>query len=121
MSEGLAIWADALLVARLVAADPHGCGGVVLRAGAGPVRDRWLEILRENLNPGKPLRRMPAGIAEDRLVGGLDLAATLAAGRPVAQAGLLAEADGGYSSPRWRSGWGRAPPRISPPPSIPGG
>ncbi|CAA2144948.1 magnesium chelatase subunit D [Methylobacterium bullatum] len=95
MSEGLAIWADALLVARLVAADPHGCGGVVLRAGAGPVRDRWLEILRENLNPGKPLRRMPAGIAEDRLVGGLDLAATLAAGRPVAQAGLLAEADGG--------------------------
>nr|WP_210322765.1 magnesium chelatase subunit D [Methylobacterium bullatum] len=91
----MAIWADALLVARLVAADPHGCGGVVVRAGAGPVRDRWLEILRENLNPGKPLRRMPAGIAEDRLVGGLDLAATLSAGRPVAQAGLLAEADGG--------------------------
>ncbi|KQO42299.1 magnesium chelatase subunit D [Methylobacterium sp. Leaf85] len=95
MSETSAIWADALLVARLVAADPHGCGGVVLRAGAGPVRDRWLEILRENLNPGKPLRRMPAGIAEDRLVGGLDLAATLSAGRPVAQAGLLAEAHGG--------------------------
>ncbi|WP_018043269.1 magnesium chelatase subunit D [Methylobacterium sp. 88A] len=95
MSEGLAIWADALLVARLVAVDPHGCGGVVVRAGAGPVRDRWLDIVRENLNPGKPLRRMPAGIAEDRLVGGLDLAATLAAGRPVAQAGLLAEADGG--------------------------
>lgn len=95
MSESSAIWADALRVARLVAADPHGCGGVVLRAGAGSVRDRWLEILRENLNPVKPLRRMPVGIAEDRLIGGLDLAATLAAGRPVAQAGLLAEADGG--------------------------
>ncbi|KQP09534.1 magnesium chelatase subunit D [Methylobacterium sp. Leaf93] len=95
MSESSAIWADALRIARLVAADPHGCGGVVLRAGAGPVRDRWLDIVRENLNPGKPLRRMPAGIAEDRLIGGLDLAATLSAGRPVAQAGLLAEADGG--------------------------
>ena len=95
VSESSAIWADALRVARLVAADPHGCGGVVLRAGAGPVRDRWLDILRENLNPVKPLRRMPAGIAEDRLIGGLDLAATLGAGRPVAQAGLLAEADGG--------------------------
>ncbi|MBO1020290.1 magnesium chelatase subunit D [Methylobacterium sp. SD274] len=95
MSESSAIWADALRIARLVAADPHGCGGVVVRAGAGPVRDRWLDIVRENLNPGKPLRRMPVGIAEDRLIGGLDLAATLAAGRPVAQAGLLAEADGG--------------------------
>ena len=31
----------------------------------------------------------------DRLLGGLDLAATLSAGRPVAQAGLMAEADGG--------------------------
>ncbi|MCJ2074078.1 magnesium chelatase ATPase subunit D, partial [Methylobacterium sp. E-016] len=29
------------------------------------------------------------------LLGGLDLAATLSAGRPMAQAGLLAEADGG--------------------------
>ncbi|WP_424753628.1 magnesium chelatase subunit D [Methylobacterium sp.] len=95
MSESSAIWAEALRVARLVAADPHGCGGVVVRAGAGPVRDRWLEIVRENLNPVKPLRRMPVGIAEDRLIGGLDLAATLGAGRPVAQAGLLAEADGG--------------------------
>lgn len=95
MSEGPATWNDALRIARLVAADPHGCGGVVVRAGAGPVRDRWLNVLRDNLSPGTPLRRMPAGIAEDRLVGGLDLAATLSAGRPVAQAGLLAEAHGG--------------------------
>ncbi|MCC0808404.1 magnesium chelatase subunit D [Methylobacterium sp. W2] len=95
MSEAPATWTDALRIARLIAADPHGCGGVVVRAGAGPVRDRWLDAVRENLSSGKPLRRMPAGIAEDRLVGGLDLAATLSAGRPVAQAGLLAEADGG--------------------------
>ncbi|WP_019903635.1 magnesium chelatase subunit D [Methylobacterium sp. 77] len=88
-------WAEALRIAHLVAADPYGCGGVVLRAGAGPVRDRWLDALRASLDPGTPLRRMPSGIAEDRLIGGLDLAATLSTGRPVAQAGLLAEAHGG--------------------------
>jgi magnesium chelatase subunit D len=34
-------------------------------------------------------------VTDDRLLGGLDLAATLQAGRPVSQPGLLAEADGG--------------------------
>ena len=38
---------------------------------------------------------MPVSIDDDRLLGGLDLAATLAAGRPVAMRGLLVEADGG--------------------------
>jgi magnesium chelatase subunit D len=88
-------WARALRVARLVATDPQVCGGVVVRAGAGPVRDLWLDRLAGELGPGRPFRRMPAGIADDRLLGGLDLAATLAAGRPVAQSGLLSEADGG--------------------------
>ncbi|WP_233385944.1 magnesium chelatase subunit D [Methylobacterium sp. C25] len=88
-------WLDALRVAALLAADPHGCGGVVLRARAGPVRERWLDLLRSALPAGTPLRRMPASIADDRLLGGLDLAATLRAGRPVSQSGLLAEADGG--------------------------
>jgi len=38
---------------------------------------------------------VPPGIADDRLLGGLDLAATLAAGRPVVQRGVLADAHGG--------------------------
>jgi len=88
-------WADALLVARLTAADPHGVGGVLVRAGAGPVRDAWLAALREALPPSRPLRRMPGSITDARLLGGLDLPATLAAGRPVAEAGLLAETHGG--------------------------
>ncbi|WCS27057.1 magnesium chelatase subunit D [Methylobacterium sp. NMS14P] len=88
-------WADARLAARLLASDPHGFGGAVLRAPAGPVRERWLDILRAALPPGTPWRRLPPGIGDDGLLGGLDLAATLAAGRPVARAGLLAEADGG--------------------------
>jgi magnesium chelatase subunit D len=35
------------------------------------------------------------GIADSRLLGGLDLTSSLSAGRPIAQQGLLAEADGG--------------------------
>jgi len=89
-------WADALLVARLAAADPHGIGGVVVRAGAGPVREAWLDALRKALPAERPVRRMPGSITDARLLGGLDLPATLAAGRPVAETGLLAETDGGF-------------------------
>lgn len=67
----------------------------MLRARAGPVRERWLACARGLLPPAAPLRRLPPNLADDRLLGGLDLAATLGAGRPVAQSGILAEADGG--------------------------
>nr|WP_238231139.1 VWA domain-containing protein [Methylobacterium thuringiense] len=95
MSDPSPLWTDALRVAALLAAEPYSCGGIVVRAGAGPVRDRWLATLQAGLPQNAPIRRMPTGIADDRLLGGLDLAATLRAGRPVAQSGLLAEADGG--------------------------
>ncbi len=87
-------WEDALIAAALVALDPS-LGGAVLRARPGPPRDAWLDALRAWSPEAAPMRRLPAGISDDRLLGGLDLAATLAAGRPVAQAGVLAEADGG--------------------------
>ncbi|GAE70659.1 ChlI component of cobalt chelatase [Cutibacterium acnes JCM 18909] len=41
------------------------------------------------------MRTLALGTTEDRLVGGLDLEATLVAGRPVLQPGLLSEVDGG--------------------------
>ncbi|MEP7065050.1 MAG: VWA domain-containing protein [Gemmatimonadota bacterium] len=41
------------------------------------------------------MRRVPSAITEDRLVGGLDFAATIAAGRPIAERGVLASAHGG--------------------------
>lgn len=86
---------DAELAARLLAEDPIGLGGIVLKARAGPARDAWLAALAAAFPPGTPLRRMPIGIPDERLLGGLDLAATLSAGRPLHAAGLLAEADGG--------------------------
>ena len=82
-------------VAALLAVDPCGLGGAVLRGPPGPARDLWLDDLRALLPHGAPVRRVPLGIGEDRLLGGLDLAATLAGGAARAQRGVLAEADGG--------------------------
>lgn len=90
-----AAWSDACLAAALFAVDPIGTGGLVVRAQAGPVRDRWLSLLRSLLTDDAPVRKVPLHTSDERLLGGLDLAATLRAGRPVAERGLLAEADGG--------------------------
>jgi magnesium chelatase subunit D len=91
----LAAWADALRAAALLAADPLGLGGALITAGHGPARERWLAVLRQALPASAPMRKLPLHAGDDRLLGGLDLAATLASGRPVAQPGLLAETDGG--------------------------
>ncbi|MGX7744157.1 magnesium chelatase subunit D [Rhodopseudomonas parapalustris] len=88
-------WSDAVTAAQLFAVDPVGTGGVLLRSRAGPVRDRWLAMLRAALPPEQPYKHLPLHIADGRLLGGLDLSATLLAGRPVAERGLLSEADGG--------------------------
>lgn len=87
-------WRIADIAAALLALDGASIGGVSLRAPAGPVREAWLARLSA-LRGGAPCSRMPAGIGDARLLGGLDLTATLAMGRPVAERGLLAEADGG--------------------------
>jgi magnesium chelatase subunit D len=95
MNPGDAAGVSAALAAGLFAVDPAGLGGVALRSGAGAARDQWLALLNALLPASTPVRRVPLHINDDRLLGGLDLAATLQAGRPVAQRGLLAEADGG--------------------------
>ena len=88
-----AVWHQAVQAAVLFAIDPAAAGGVRLRAPAGPVRDQWLSLLRALLG-GANLRRMPLSITDERLLGGLDLPATLASGQPVLQQGLLVEVDG---------------------------
>ncbi len=88
-------WDDAGLAAALFAVDPHALGGIALRARVGPVRSRFLEQTLELRDRRAPLRKLPVHISEDRLLGGLDLGATLKAGRPVASHGVLAEAHGG--------------------------
>lgn len=86
---------DAAMVASLFAVDPIGTGGVCIRSPAHPARDQWLQILRDLLPPGTPLRRIPFNISDGRLLGGLDLTATIQAKRVVAERGVLAGADAG--------------------------
>ena len=86
---------DALLAAALFARNPTRFGGIKIAASAGPVRDRYLDFLKYCLGPEFLSRKLPLNIADDRLFGGLDLSATLQAGRPIFNRGLLAEVNGG--------------------------
>ena len=88
-------WRDALQAAHALAVDPAGLGGVRLRARPGPARDAWLAALRAALPREWPWHRLPPHIDDEALFGGLDLAATLRAARPVSQRGLLARCDRG--------------------------
>ncbi len=78
---------DALLAVRLLRRDPAGMGGMILR-GSGPARDAVLAALG-------PMRRLPVAIDDEALIGGRDLAATLAGQGGTVRPGLLAQADGG--------------------------
>jgi magnesium chelatase subunit D len=87
--------ADTALALGLFLIDPPSTG-LLLRGPAGPLRDAALEVLTDRLGGAgaRPLLRVPVHVSDDRLLGGLDLTATLEAGRPVTARGLLAEADG---------------------------
>jgi magnesium chelatase subunit D len=87
-------YADAMTAATLFAVDPAGTG-VVLRSRPDAARDHWLSVMARLLPTDAPQRRVPPQIADDRLLGGLDLSATLAAGRPIRETGVLAAVDGG--------------------------
>lgn len=84
-------WHLALTAIDLLAAAPDGIGGILVHARPGPVRDAFAAALAAKI----PVRRLPASADSEALDGGLDLASTLAAGRPVHRAGLLTEARGG--------------------------
>ncbi|MCG8346409.1 MAG: magnesium chelatase ATPase subunit D [Chloroflexales bacterium] len=95
----------------LLAVDPQ-LGGVILAAGVGTGKStlmrsfaRLLEIQDWQLEGAgqhphlaqleSPFVEMPVGVTEDRILGGLDLEATLATGRRTHRSGLLARAHGG--------------------------
>ena len=92
----LETWLRALQVAQLLVINPHGLGGVILRARSGPVRDRWLAYLNsvaQLRGMRLPLRKMPLGISDENLIGGIDLDQTLRTGKAVLRQGLLAQCD----------------------------
>jgi magnesium chelatase subunit D len=86
-------WADAEWAAALIALTGETLGGVHLRSPPGPVRDYWLERVKQ-LSKQDPIRKIPANIPEGRLLGGIDLGATLQHGKPIAETGMLGECHG---------------------------
>ncbi|MEM6787453.1 MAG: magnesium chelatase subunit D [Myxococcota bacterium] len=90
------VWADAALAVRLFALAPHALGGVRLRARPGPQRDiveAWLRTALAEVSCA--VYRLPLHVTEDRLLGGVSLAATLRQGVVVRERGILARAHGG--------------------------
>jgi magnesium chelatase subunit D len=81
---------EAVRAARLFLLAPRLFRGMVLR-GASPAREALVAALGQNI----ALRRMPGHVDDERLLGGIDLAASLSGGRPIRQTGLIEEAAGG--------------------------
>lgn len=86
--------ADCLLAAQLFAQNSKSFGGICLR-GFGPVRDALVEKLVRALEPLGAVQKIPNNVDSERLLGGIDLAATLQGGRSVWRPGLLETAQDG--------------------------
>ena len=89
---GLETWNDAMTSLQLLQIDPHGFGGIWVRAPFGPVRDNWLQHLSQT---GLKAKKLPGHIDLERLLGGIDLGRTLQSGKLQMQSGLLQQADQG--------------------------
>ena len=86
---------DALTAVALLAVNPRGLRGASLRALSGPDRDRFVDALRRLVPESAPFLKVPVTVGFDRLLGGLDFAATVASGSPVYSTGLIEAANGG--------------------------
>ncbi|MGQ9613533.1 magnesium chelatase ATPase subunit D [Chloroflexus sp.] len=86
----------------LLAVDPS-LAGVAIGAGAGTGKSALVRAFAHMLAGGREfdptipwqLVEMPVGVSEDRLLGGIDIEATLATGERAHRSGLLARANGG--------------------------
>ena len=86
---------DAAVRALLLLAVEPRLGGVVFAAPAGTGKSSLARGFAALCLTPAPFVELPASADEEALLGGLDLAATLRAGRHVLRSGLLARADGG--------------------------
>ena len=87
-------WDRASLCAVLATASPHLFGGLLMRAGRGPVLSAWIDLL-DAIQPDhvRPMT-LPATVTADRLHKSLSVAQSLSEGRPIFQSGLLEQARG---------------------------
>lgn len=80
------MWDRATLALTLLAIDPAGLGGIVIRARSGPVRTAFTECF--NALP-QPLLKLHPAMDDDALFGGIDLTETLTRGTMVLRKGLI--------------------------------
>lgn len=85
---------DAELALMLFIRAPATFGGIVLR-GDSPLRDEMVSDARAAIALAGPVIKIPSNVDAERLLGGLDLTATLSAGKGVMRTGLLTNAAGG--------------------------
>ena len=78
-------WSRALTALTLLAIDPAGLKGLTIRARPGPARQTLEDALK--ILP-LALRRIHPGLSDTQLFGGLNVAASLAEGRMIRDAGL---------------------------------
>lgn len=72
-------WHNAHLALKLLALDPAGLGGAVIRMRASPDRDALLA----GFTPALPVRKLPITISDEQLFGGIDLTATLSSSQVI--------------------------------------
>jgi magnesium chelatase subunit D len=82
-------WLDACLIAKMIAVDPSGLGGVWVKSQAGPVRDLWLKGIQQLIQGQVDLIKVPSNADEGALIGELDLLKTLALQKKVYTKGIL--------------------------------
>ena len=70
-------------------------GGVVIPSAVGSGKSTLARAFADILPEGTPFVELPLNVTEDRLIGGVDLEATLATGVRVVQHGVLSKAHGG--------------------------
>ncbi len=88
MTDSPTVWDLWRKAARLLAVDPAGLGGAWLKLRAGPVARRVTDGLGAAMAPLPP-RKLHVTISDEALYGGVDLTATLTAGRKVLRGGLM--------------------------------
>lgn len=86
---------DGMLSAFLLAIAPEALKGAVLYGESRGSGELWLRAFESLLSSPSLLKRVPGNISDERLLGGLDLTATISRGHAVSDRGLLTEADGG--------------------------
>ena len=89
-------WFDNNLIAILLAINPRGLKGVVVKSQFGPVRDTWLSFCSSALSPQSKILKAPANLSAEQLFGSLDIESSLLSGSLIMSKGILDRIAGQY-------------------------